>query len=401
MQDPPAPSPASMPTPKRDTVLDGLRGVAALVVTFSHFVCAFLPAWLPIYAANPSWIADTPFALLFNGSFPVAIFFVLSGFVIALTSSKLAYPMLLNCGIRYFRLALPACASTIYAWILLKLFASELESARAIIGSPWLAASYGLDLPPFMTAVRDGLVDVFHTGDSAFNNVLWTMKKEFLGSCMIYALYSRPAFRYRLYCLVLGLIATLCVQRFSYTAFFAGALIYETRMRGNHSQYVHACLFLFSLLLGMFTTPFLEHHPALSILNHVPTLVAGDDTMSVWVTLGAIALVYAARHLHFVRKLLMARPAQFLGRISFGLYLTHVPLLYTLFAGMAVSTFLPWSARLVVLFLVYVPVILTMGYIFTRVVDEPSLGALHRLRKWIWPARWLPHQSSPATPPAE
>lgn len=377
----------STSAPKRDTVFDGLRGVAALVVTFSHFVCAFLPAWLPIYSASPAWIAHTPLALLFNGSFPVAIFFVLSGFVIALTASKLAYPALLNCGVRYFRLAVPACASTVYAWLLLKFFASDLESARAALGSLWLYDTYGRDLPSFMAAFRNGLVDVFYTGDSAFNNVLWTMKKEFLGSCVIYLLYSRPVFRFRLYCLITGLIATLCIQRFAYTAFFAGALIYETRMTHQYSQFSHAILFALSLLLGMLTTPFLDLYPTLSVLNHMPTLVPGDTTMSLWVTLGAIGLVYSVRHLRAVRSVLMAWPAQFLGRISFGLYLTHVPLLCTLFAGMAVSGVLPWPMRLTLMAVAYVPVILIAGYIFTRLVDEPTLGGLHRLRKWIWPAR--------------
>jgi peptidoglycan/LPS O-acetylase OafA/YrhL len=62
--------------------LDGLRGIAALIVVFFHYLSAFVPALTPDQTANPYWVSDTPLAVLFNGPFAVIVFFVLSGFAV-------------------------------------------------------------------------------------------------------------------------------------------------------------------------------------------------------------------------------------------------------------------------------------------------------------------------------
>jgi len=63
---------------KRVEFLDSLRGLAALFVLFSHLVGAF--AWPASYVAMLNW----PFvSILFNGKEAVAMFFVLSGYVLS------------------------------------------------------------------------------------------------------------------------------------------------------------------------------------------------------------------------------------------------------------------------------------------------------------------------------
>ena len=68
--------------------LDGLRGIAAMVVVFHHCLLTF-PAWYTAHVSGPSSIPAaifvfSPLHLLWAGHAAVIVFFALSGFVLAL-----------------------------------------------------------------------------------------------------------------------------------------------------------------------------------------------------------------------------------------------------------------------------------------------------------------------------
>ncbi|WP_443147193.1 acyltransferase family protein [Paenibacillus sp. KACC 21273] len=70
--------------------LDGLRGLAALIVVISHFVVAFYPSLyngsidsVHTQKSLELWISKSPFNLFYNGNFAVCVFFVLSGYVLS------------------------------------------------------------------------------------------------------------------------------------------------------------------------------------------------------------------------------------------------------------------------------------------------------------------------------
>src|ERR1700752_3428309 len=101
---------------RRLECLDGVRGVAALVVVVFHYLSAFVPALTPDQTPDPYWLADTPLAILFNGPFAVVVFFVLSGFVISKSAHK-RFPLLPAVALRYLRLTVPMLASVLAAWL--------------------------------------------------------------------------------------------------------------------------------------------------------------------------------------------------------------------------------------------------------------------------------------------
>ena len=127
--------------------LDGLRGVAALIVVVFHVMSAFVPAWVPDQSEAVPWWADSPLAVLYNGTFAVPVFFVLSGFVLAQASLLPRKHLWLDLALRYLRLALPATASVLLACGLLHIWPTAAESLSQVVPVPWLRWTYQGEIP--------------------------------------------------------------------------------------------------------------------------------------------------------------------------------------------------------------------------------------------------------------
>ncbi|MGC2776890.1 MAG: acyltransferase family protein, partial [Bradyrhizobium sp.] len=165
--------------PDRKSYLDGLRGVAAVVVFMGHLLLALFDAF---------WI--------FNGRAAVCIFFVLSGFVLAdlVDRSTMSPPaQVLR---RYVRLVGPMLLTSAFAWALLAVGAYRNVEAATVTGSRWLALWYQFE-PSFIKMVWESVYGVFVTGASAYNSNLWTMRPELIGSLFVFVIGSFATTRIR------------------------------------------------------------------------------------------------------------------------------------------------------------------------------------------------------------
>ncbi len=74
---------------RKQIYIEAVRGLAALLVVFTHFMMAFYPsaAYGAKYQAHGEWeklFIQTPLSILLQGEFAVCLFFVLSGYVLSL-----------------------------------------------------------------------------------------------------------------------------------------------------------------------------------------------------------------------------------------------------------------------------------------------------------------------------
>lgn len=374
----------SLPT-ARIAAFDGLRGVAAAIVVLFHYLCLLHPSLTPSMSEQVHWLADTPLHVLWNGRFSVAVFFVLSGFVMAAAAERRRNALIANSITRYLRLALPVTASCLLAWGWLTAFPDSAQSMKDTIAAPsrWLAFTYQEPILPPWYAVADGMAANFVRGYSRFNNVLWTMQIELLGSLAIFLLYAFTQGLARLLSLVAAGAAVLLWFSDAYMGFVFGAALYEAHRRDllrTAPVVVSVAALGAAVVLG---GPGEGVHLRLG-LPDVPEQWHLGRSRGVMLGIAAALLIYAVLTLPLLARALVRPIPLFLGRISFGLYLVHVPPLYTIVAWAYLQ-----GVPEIVLGLIYVVSVVVLAWAFTLIVDEPSLRWISALRTRIDNGRFI------------
>ncbi|MEJ1231390.1 MAG: acyltransferase [Galbitalea sp.] len=359
--------------------LDGLRGIAALVVVFHHVYQVARPyiepttnAWAPF--SFWWWISATPIKLLSAGSEAVLVFFVLSGLVVPLPLLGKSVRSWLGFYVsRLVRLYLPVWASLLLATFWINAFP---HPASSVTAGSWAADSNGTSTPIGLLFSEAGLV----RGSFATNSVLWSLSWEVLFSLLLplFILGARLVKRFWAPAVVLCTGLTL-LGRYVHSdallylpVFFIGTLV-AVNLEALRSWAEHFRRRPYAGVVGWgVTTVSLLLIVAAWILRPVVSIndTFWSFTIGALVPFGALGIVACAIVFGPVRSGLSMRIPQWLGKISFSLYLTHLPIIMVL-----VYLFGAWNWVLVGV--VGVPVVLLVGQVFYRFVEAPS----HRLAK--------------------
>ena len=334
------------PVPRKDVALEALRGLAAFIVVFWHMLLAFAPGRVPVLGGDQSAsILGQPWFGLVYGTSSVTFFFVLSGFVLARKALLRSDPAVLARGAvkRWPRLAGTVTVAVLFSWLLFVLHAYRYAPAAAITGSPWLA-SFGTAIPvgaPFKPnfghAFWGGAFDVFFRGqpiDFTYDSSLWTMPVEFLGSFVVFGLAAilialrggKPAVRWW----TIGLAVVICdYSKPLMVCFVIGVALAE--LIGERRPSLPWPMAVFLGVLAMWLAGFVPEHGWYGWLT-IHLHIAPDETyVHTAASVLAILIIEATPPL---RRLLSGRLSTWLGKLSFPLYLLHVPILCS--AGCAV-----------------------------------------------------------------
>lgn len=369
--------------------LDGLRGLAAVVVACHHFACAFLPAAVFGAVATPHfeaerWIHNSPLQLLVAGNFAVCIFFVLSGYVLSHKFFVTGDVIHLQSGAvrRYFRLAGPIMAAVALGYMVYALgLTHHLEAARLSFSDMWLAKLWPGEIS-LVEAIKQGVYGaVLGRGDpSSINNVLWTMKIEFLGSFLTFgtlALVGRLRHRWWVY-VVLGAL----FFKSYYLAFILGWALCDLNTTQIRAWVSHWVLWLglgLGLVLG--SLPLAGGEARLFGNFALPYLTADQEFVLIHI-LGAALVMLAVTRLPWLRRGLGTKGFRVLGRLSFSLYLVHIPLLGSL-ACWLLFTSVPrfgYAMALAMAFVAWALACALLAWVFERLIDRTSV----RGSRQIW-----------------
>lgn len=369
--------------PGRLMALEGLRGIAAVAVVLSHLVVAFYPIILDGLMEGRAQhtpfednLYGNPVTVVSHGLFAVAIFFVLSGFVLSIgyfrennleVIKKLAAK-------RYFRLAIPATVSVAGVWLLVSLGLYNIEAAGNISTSGWSVWSITPSLPD---ALYQGLVGSFFEGAHSYNTVLWTMLYEFVGSFMVFALLFVFGGVKRRWLVYVGL--SLCILNTWYFPFILGVMLADIYANKQQLFEDKRLLGIVLLAVGVFLGGYPKGVTAGTLYESLP------GYQSIYLSFGALLVLIAI--LLLPKLLRVLEKASILGRYTFSLYLVHIPIIFSLTAGLFVwfVNDLHVSYNLAVLYAVIgsLPVLIAASWLFERYVDSPSITASSKFANWL------------------
>lgn len=330
----------------RITSLDALRGLAAVVVLFCHLQHAFIPGFCPEVDGGHGgkWTMVFP-SFFLNGGMAVAIFFVLSGFVLTDRFFKSGCITEIPDAItkRWPRLAGPVLIVSFLSGLLMGVGLYCNLKVANLNGSWWLAQAYNWKpsgVYDVIAALRNGAWNVFFTQKVPYNGAFWTMHFELMGSIAVYlmAVGAIPTMKRLHWSVVaLGMFALWLREaiRFPFMGCFAAGVILalvHTKMPHiawkNRPTLVAAMLGC--MILGGFTTS----------ENDLPAdffRILGKDSTEGRIcvhyflyTLIALVFLSAALWSQGPRNFLSHPYLRRLGHLSFPIYLIHTPVICSL-----------------------------------------------------------------------
>ncbi|MEO6533018.1 MAG: acyltransferase [Pseudolysinimonas sp.] len=366
------------PQATRLTSLDGLRGVAAVAVLLHHLYLVATPVLIRQGGSAAGsvewWLSDTPLKLATAGAEAVLVFFILSGLVVALPAMRQKnFVWSAFLGGRMIRLYAPVWASLALGTILLAVIPRDPAS---VTDGSWLANANASS-----TTANSVLHQAVLTQASYdINNVLWSLRWELAFSTLL------PLF----------IAVTILVRRWWWAAAAVAVILSATGAQTNTSALQYLPIFFLGTLIAVqldvirewirrrMLRPRARLWSSGLVAGALLVLVAGwlvrsiapagtlanDLTRDIEV-IGAVGLVIAAIGSPFLGRFLDSRACQWLGRISFSLYLVHVPIVATL--AFALGDRMWWLVAAI-----GIPLSLAAAWGFHRVIEGPS----HRLAQW-------------------
>ncbi|KAI1270489.1 acyltransferase family-domain-containing protein [Xylariaceae sp. FL1019] len=430
--------------------LDGMRGLGALFVFFDHyFYTTFEVAqgYSKIVISPPD--SPTPgvqtvvytspwhlpfIKLLYAGPSMVCIFFVISGYALSMRPIQLitqrnpeALTKTLSSLVfrRIFRLYLPPIISTLICVLLLRAgfyeYTREYTMDRRFIR--YIIEHHPPLLPTLSEQLRHWSTEMWNflavwTWDPAAGRVeydvhLWTIPMEFRCSMVVFLLLIGTArLRRNAKFAVLAAVSwfTIRSNRWEMFLFIIGMVLAEWDVRrGAHEKWKNAVSG--SLPHNDKTSVASEDGPtSFWTLATIPVLYllscpdAGADGVQGWIYLGSLIpewfvekyrwwqiigaclFVFCAARSRGWQKFFELPPVQYIGSLSYAVYLCHGPVIHI--AGFAVQRYFflrtgtedpGYQTGAILAAFVNIPLVIWVADIFWRAVDAPTV----RFAKWL------------------
>jgi peptidoglycan/LPS O-acetylase OafA/YrhL len=368
--------------------LEGLRGVAAMIVVFSHLKITFFSN-LHLSAAGVAGDLGNRFlGGLTNGFFSVWLFWLMSGFVLSLKIHSERDPVLAIARVReatikrYPRLLPPVLVSVLIAWLLLVsgLMSNELlGKALQLSESGWPRQFFRFE-SSLMGALKGGAWQAFFIYDPSrsYNPVLWTMEKEFYGSIFLFgglAVFGKWRFRGWAYLLTVVVNHKLGLNWLN--SFVIGGLLCDIYVNAEKVRYRYGALAeeLSKIFRPRVVTSILFVVVVLAMVG--PPEKGSDVIYLLSATAMTAFVVWDANASRFLGASIFV----FLGKISFGVYLMHLPVIFSI--GHPIYQFcsvsVPGEGAKALACIALTGLSLVAGWGLWYVADRPVVALISRL----------------------
>lgn len=356
---------------KRALWIDGIRGMACLIVALNHFTNIF-----------PS--CRLPFAFR-NGSMMVYLFCLISYYLAGMSTLKRledgqAQSLAKWLVRRYFRIALPIFIVCL-AVLAINYFRgfNQLDAVRLMTGSAETNVSYGPEIN-LLNAIKTAIMAPLKI-ENDFCYPIWMLSYIFLGDVAVLlfeVVFSNISMGRAS---VVGVLAAVILYKafapvYSLVPLGALAALLASREDPDGQRGVHIVVAIFALLCGLSIEANLFSH-----------LGFGDCRSSECYVLASILIFGSCLVMRPAQHILSAKPlAKMLGRDSMGIYFVHQPIIASIACSLYL-TLLGWGFNGIELegtsLLVFLVLTLCFARVFdivcdwlTRLVDRTILAVL-------------------------
>ncbi len=354
--------------------LDALRGIGACSVALSHFLISFVvePEW---HQGKFKMIAYWLGMVIYGGHSALPLFFMLSGFVLALPAVKgrpQSYAVFITR--RFFRLYVP------YVVALAIAVAANMRWHGPLGLTHWATQTWSAPVDEHQ--VLQHLLVVGPLNWTQFNTAFWTLIVS-LRISIVFPLLCYLVLRTKPWVSMLAIVTAASVVTWcqlhviynTYTTtlhvagfFTTGILLarYKDKVFGwasalsERRKLIYLCASLFVYWYGgMLMQLFWKH--VVSTWNF--RLEVFD-----WVlACGAVMILILSPTFKPLSKFLMSTIPQFLGKICYSIYLMHGTVLFILLYTLS------HRLRPMEILLIYVPTVLCVSSVFHYMIEKPSM----------------------------
>ena len=336
---------------KRIQWVDGLRGIASICIVLHHFIIGYYPAayegatamrHLP--GSVEADFSQSPLAFFVLGDFWVSVFCMVSGFVIAsqvfaMKDGKQFSKSVIK---RYPRLLIPVFALSVMVYIMLHLGLFYNVQAANITGSSWLGQFYQYETT-LWDLFLSSFIDTWIFGmQTMYSNAFWMMAELFAGSFMAYLLAAMGKHtNKRILYVYIGIAVAYLSINSRLTDFVLGVLLayvaihygQKIKQKRQLTMVLGLIFFVIAFIFGAYPQ---AHAPsnAYQLLNCLPDRLNPCYFYHMLAAMFLMMVIYLCEPLEW---LMSTKPALFLGKISYAVYVVHIPILFSGSAWMFVK----------------------------------------------------------------
>lgn len=346
-----------------------------MIVVFCH-----ISNMMPAMPNVEWWFEWSPLNVLIAGQFAVIVFFVLSGFVLALpyaNGSQQSYGQYLIR--RVCRIYLPFVAAVLLASVLALFFAEHRAAWHP------RAAAWAADINANMLISHLAMVGV---GERSIliNGVIWTLIFEMRISILfpiIILIVKRFGFLAVVSSFAIGAVLVKLIIFLRNPETFFG-MVGDTPLDSFLLTIYYMSFFILGawaayrheyLRTHMLKIPTYGHIILFSALVYIPLLAVKHQFVKVnlFEALAAVYMIISIITFENINAFLLNGPIKWLGKVSYSMYLIHFPIMAAMVY--ALYPYIPAPAVLVLSF----PTVLLSSELMQRLIERPSMQLGKRL----------------------
>ncbi|KAF2876712.1 acyltransferase family-domain-containing protein [Massariosphaeria phaeospora] len=338
--------------PRDANWIDGLRGIASFMVVSGHLCTALVP-WLHAPAHDPKTaphLFQLPFLrLAVGGRSAVALFFLITGYVNSIgpigrsragntdaALNGIARSALARSG----RLVLPTMIATALSWFLANTNAYHMTKH---VDSTWIRQGWHRQEPTLWQAFKSltrAEVETWTIGWNDYDGTQWTLHLFLEGSMLVYmtmfaTVLVKPKARFIIYA-VLYIYFWQLGEGLAIGALKGLNIIFGMFVAELHNHYKDSATSVLPapvpalmIILGAFMAGYPQDAPHNARWSHLmqtfmhSITVKDSDVRRYWDHIGAATVLLGIFFSRNARRVLTSPVFNFLGRVSFPVYLMH------------------------------------------------------------------------------